>query len=167
MRQALLAGLSGLAATALDVAVLASLMERGCPVALAAWLGAAAGAAASFLLSRRLAFRDTSPLGWPQIARFATVAASSAAVMALAMHVTSTIFGVPYLLAKAGCAVAVFALWTLPAQRRFVFVAPTSGAPVEPVSARRSSPLAARLAHRLVGRAEPRPSASASSLSAV
>ena len=124
-----MAGLGGLVATTLDVVVLASLVERGCPVAAAAWLGAASGAVASFLVSRNLAFADRSPLSWAQVARFAGVALASAAVMALAMHVVAVVFGVPYLLAKALCGVTVFALWTLPAQRRFVFVRPLEAEP--------------------------------------
>lgn len=134
-RQKLLAGLGGVAATAVDVVALAALVENGCPVAPAAYLGATLGAAVSFTVSRRLAFRDRSPLTWSQLARFAAVAFAAAMTMAVAMHVTADLLGVPYLLAKALCGVAVFALWTFPAQRRYVFRAGPLGGRVLSVAA--------------------------------
>ena len=43
--------------------------------------------------------------------------------LAIAMYLTADVLGVPYLLAKAVCAVAVFAIWSFPAQRYLVFPA--------------------------------------------
>jgi putative flippase GtrA len=121
--QAVLLGLGGVGATAVDVAVLSALVQTGCAVAVAAWLGACVGAVFSYGYNRRVAFRDRSAVRAAQIARFAAVALTSAMAMAAAMHVATALLGAPYLLAKAACSVLVFALWTLPAQRRLVFPA--------------------------------------------
>jgi putative flippase GtrA len=126
--QAALSGVGGVASTALDVAVLTALIEAGCSVAPAALCGAATGAVLAFWFNRRFVFEDRTPLRWQQAACFAAVALVSAVAMAIAMHLTVNVLGIPYLLAKALCAVAVFALWSLPAQRRFVFP-PVASAP--------------------------------------
>jgi putative flippase GtrA len=121
-RQTAFAGLGGLVATLVDVATLTALVESGCAIAPAALAGACAGAVSSFWFNRWFAFRDRSPLQWRKIASFAAVALVSALTMAVAMQLTAVVLGIPYLVAKAICAVLVFALWSLPAQRRFVFV---------------------------------------------
>jgi putative flippase GtrA len=75
----------------------------------------------NFAWNKYIAFRDRSPITGHQLARFGLVAVASAALMALAMHVVAVELGVPYLLGKLICAIAVFAVWTYPAQRRLVF----------------------------------------------
>ena len=119
--QAALSGVGGVTSTALDVGVLTALIEAGCAVAPAALCGAGVGAVLAFWFNRRFVFEDRTPLRWQQAASFAAVALVGAVAMAIAMHLTADVLGIPYLLAKALCAVAVFALWSLPAQRRFVF----------------------------------------------
>jgi putative flippase GtrA len=126
--QAVLSGAGGVTSTALDVGVLAALVEAGCPVAPAALCGASAGALLAFWFNRRFVFEDRTPLRWQQAVCFTAVALIGAVVMAVAMHLTASVLGIPYLLAKALCAVTVFALWSLPAQRRFVFP-PAAAAP--------------------------------------
>lgn len=107
--------------SALDVSVLVLMVEHGARVPVAAFCGAAAGAVMNFVLNKYFAFRDRSPLGARQIARFALVAVATAILMALAMELVAVRLGVPYLLAKLVCAATVFAVWTYPAQRRLVF----------------------------------------------
>lgn len=127
VRIAALAGAGGVASTGLDVAALTALVESGCPVGPAALCGALAGAVFAFSFNRRFVYADRRKLRWQQVVCFAAVALIGALAMALAMHLTVDVAGVPYLLAKAGCAVLVFALWSLPAQRRFVFSHAGSG----------------------------------------
>lgn len=129
VRTAALAGAGGVASTGLDVAVLTALVETGCPVGPAALCGALAGAVLAFSFNRRFVYGDRSKLRWQQVACFAAVALIGAMAMAMAMHLTADILGAPYLLAKAGCAVLVFALWSMPAQRRFVFPSAPSSSP--------------------------------------
>jgi putative flippase GtrA len=115
------AGLGGIVGTVFDVAVLVALVESGAPVALAAFLGAAAGAVVCFTVNKRWAFRDPSPLALRQVAAFTAVAAVTATLMAIAMHVATHELHLPYLVSKAMCAAVVFATWSYPAQRRLVF----------------------------------------------
>jgi putative flippase GtrA len=121
IRQLLAAGLGGAVGSLLDIAVLVLLVERGAPVAAAAFTGAAAGAAMNFALNKYLAFRDRTPVSRRQLARFGLVAVATALLMALAMQLVAVELGVPYLVAKLICAACVFAIWTYPAQRRLVF----------------------------------------------
>ena len=121
IRQLAAAGLGGAVGTLIDVAVLVLLVEHGTKVALAAFLGAAAGAGANFAVNKYYAFRDRSRINGPQLLRFGLVAVATAILMAVAMHVVAVELGVPYLLAKVICAAVVFAMWTYPAQRRLVF----------------------------------------------
>jgi len=120
-RHALTAGLGGIVGSAIDIAVLVLLVEGGAPVALAAFVGATAGAGVCFSVNKYWAFRDPSPLSMRQIGAFGLVAVGTALLMAAAMQVVSVWGGVPYLLAKVLCAAAVFVLWSYPGQRRFVF----------------------------------------------
>jgi putative flippase GtrA len=121
LRQVVAAGAGGAVGSVLDVGVLVLLVERHAPVGVAAFCGAAAGAAMNFALNKYLAFRDRSPITARQLARFGLVAVATAVLMAIAMHVVAVELGVPYLFAKLLCAAAVFAVWTYPAQRRLVF----------------------------------------------
>jgi putative flippase GtrA len=123
------AGLAGLLGTAIDVAVLAALVERGAAgVASSTFAGAIAGAGVSYVTSKYVAFRDRSSVRLGQVARFGAVALATAVIMALAMELVAVVMGVPYLLAKGICAAVVFAIWSYPAQRLFVFRPPTRSA---------------------------------------
>ncbi len=120
-RELLAAGMGGLAATSVDVTTLVLLVHRAAPIALAAFCGAAAGAATAFTLNKYVAFRDRSRITVQQCARFGLVAVATALLMALAMQIACVGLGVPYLAAKLACSVVIFAVWTFPAQRRLVF----------------------------------------------
>jgi putative flippase GtrA len=115
------AGLGGAVGSSADLTVLIALVESGVRVAGAAFAGAATGAVVCFVVNKRWAFRDRSPVTLRQAATFAAVAAVTATLMAVAMHVAVDGAGVPYLAAKALCAAAVFVIWSYPAQRRLVF----------------------------------------------
>lgn len=118
---AAMAALGGVVSTGLDVAVLTVLVESGCAVGPAAWVGTLAGAALAFGWNRRFVFGDRSALRWQQVASFAFVALVGAVALAVSMHLAVSLCGLPYLAAKGLCSVLVFAAWNLPAQRRFVF----------------------------------------------
>lgn len=121
LRQLVASGVGGVVATAVDVSVLVLMVEHGAPIAGAAFCGAASGAAVNFVANKYVAFRDRSPVGARQLARYAVVAVATAVLMALAMQLVAVVLGVPYVLAKLICAAVVFAAWTYPAQRRLVF----------------------------------------------
>ena len=120
-RQSVGLAAGGVLATSLDVTILATLVGHGSAVPVAAFLGSAAGAGAGYLFNKYVAFGDRSPICAAQLTRFATVALITATLMAVLMRLIAVELGVPYLLAKAVCAIAVFAAWSLPAQRRLVF----------------------------------------------
>ena len=120
-RALLTAGLGGVAATALDVGVLVLLVAHHVAIPLAAFIAALAGAAMNFVVNKYVAFRDRSPINLPQLLRFNVVVVVAAFLMAAAMRLVAVRLGVPVVIAKLGCAVIVFAIWTYPAQRRFVF----------------------------------------------
>ena len=120
-RQIAAAGVAGAVATAVDVVTLVLLVENHVSIPVAAFLGAVAGAVMNFVLNKYLAFRDRSPVTARQLGRFGIVAVASALLMALAMKIAAVELGMPYLVAKLVCAVAVFAGWSYPAQRRLVF----------------------------------------------
>ncbi len=122
-RRLLFASLSGLVATGVDVSVLATLAERGSPIAVAAFLGSAAGALFCFVINKYIAFRDHRPLSVRQLSTFAMVSGTTAMLMAGAMFLVCDLGQVPYLIGKVLCAFAVFLVWSYPAQRRLVFVA--------------------------------------------
>jgi putative flippase GtrA len=122
-RRALGATLGGVASTAVDLAVLTTMVAvLGASIPLAAFLGATSGAALCFLINRRV-FGDRRPLALATVARFAAVALGTAVLMALAMELVAVRLAVPYLLAKVVCAAVIFVVWSYPAQRRLVFAA--------------------------------------------
>jgi putative flippase GtrA len=113
---------SGVCATAVDVAVLILLVESGTShVTLAAFLAAASGGAANFLLNKYWAFKDRSRIDLRQVVSYAFVSLVTALFVAAAVHVFAVLIGLPYLLAKAIAAALAFALWTYPAQSKIVF----------------------------------------------
>lgn len=121
-RRVLGASVGGTTSTAVDVLVLILLLRAGVDVALAAFLGAAAGAGICFLINKYVAFRDHSPIDLRQVGMFSVVAFGSALLMALTMHVACNQAHLPTLAAKLICGLLVFACWSYPAQRRLVFV---------------------------------------------
>jgi putative flippase GtrA len=114
------ASAGGIIATTVDIVTLRVLVELGVAIALAAFLGAVAGAVVQFWINKR-AFGDTTPITTPQVIRFSLVALGTALLMAAAMHVVAVWFALPVLAAKLICALVVFAAWSFPVQRRFVF----------------------------------------------
>lgn len=121
-REMFVAGLAGAAGTAIDIATLVLMVDRlHLSVPLAAFLAAAAGAAVVFVVNKRVAFRDRTPITIPQVVRFGLVAVATALLTAFAMKVVAVDLRVPYLAAKVLCSAAVFVAWTYPAQRRLVF----------------------------------------------
>src|SRR4051794_21183816 len=118
IKQTLGAGLGGVLGTAVDIAVLATLVRHGAAIAPSAFAGAIAGAGLSFVVSKYVAFRDGSPVRARQVAAFGLVAVATALVTAVAMQLVAVGLRVPPLAAKAICAAVVFVLWSYPAQRR-------------------------------------------------
>ena len=122
LRQLVTAGLGGVAATVVDMAALVLMVKGGMPVAVSAFLAAAAGAAVGFLMNKHIAFRDRSPVTWQQCGRFAGVAVATALLMAVAMQLFAVVLGIHLVVAKVVCSALVFLAWTYPAQRKLVFV---------------------------------------------
>jgi putative flippase GtrA len=115
-------GISGVIATVIDVTTLIFLVEVvRVPVALAAFLGAASGAGANYVVSKYWAFKETAPVNVKQLLTFGIVALCTACFMAAAMQVFAVGMGLPYLAAKGIAAALVFVLWSYPAQARWVF----------------------------------------------
>ena len=121
LREVAAAGLGGVAATVVDVSLLVQLVKHHVPVAIAAFLGAACGAAVGFVMNKYIAFRDRSPVSAQQLGRFACVAVATALLMAAAMQIVAVQLGAPVLVAKCICSAVIFGAWTYPAQRRLVF----------------------------------------------
>lgn len=127
-------GISGALAAVLDVLVLIGLVELArVHVTAAAFAGAMSGAAFNFAVNKYWAFADDSGIELRQVAGFAIVAAVSACFIAAAVHLLAVMIGLPYLMAKAIAAAAVFLGWSYPVQARFVFPA------TNPAHARRRS----------------------------
>ena len=121
-RQMLAAGFGGAVGSAFDIGTLILLKEWAhMSTPLAAFIAASVGAVVCFLMNKHVAFRDPRPVTATRVARFGFVAVVTAFLMAFAMKVVADDWHVPYILAKLGCAAAVFIAWTYPAQRRLVF----------------------------------------------
>ena len=120
-RELLLSGLAGAAATAVDFAGLLVLLGQHVPVALATFVGSLAGAVVGFVLNKQVAFRDRAPIDLRKLLRYQLAAVASALLMAVVLKLLVGSLGVPIVPAKLAGAVVVFALWTYPVQRRFVF----------------------------------------------
>jgi len=115
------ASAAGVTATMLDITVLWTLVHAGVAVAIAAFAGALSGAVACFVINKRVAFADPTPVTFEQVGRFSLVAVATALLMAVAMQVAVVWLGAPVLVAKLVCAAVVFVAWSYPAQKRFVF----------------------------------------------
>ena len=122
-REVLIAAMGGVVATAVDLALLVLMVGRHVPVPQATFVAALGGAVTSFVVNKYVAFRDRSPINLRQLLRFDLVVVVAALLMAGAMKLLAVRLGMPVVLAKLVCAAIVFAVWTYPAQRRFVFVA--------------------------------------------
>ncbi len=121
-------GVSGVAATGIDIAALVLLVEAlRSHVTLAAFLAAALGGVSNFLINKYWAFRDSSRIELRQVTVYSFVSLVTAAFVAVAVHMLAVVMFLPYLLAKAIAAVLVFLVWTYPAQSRLVF--PCTSAP--------------------------------------
>ncbi len=126
-------GLSGMIATAIDVATLILLVEAlGSHVTIAAFLAAVAGGAGNFVVNKYWAFKDRSPIDLRQVASYALVSLVTAMFVASSIHVLAVLVGIPYLFAKGIAAALVFVLWSYPAQSRLVFRTPRSSATKAP-----------------------------------
>jgi putative flippase GtrA len=118
----LAAGLGGVVGTMFDVVTLLLLVKlTPSSIPLAAFLAAGVGAVVCFLMNKYIAFRDGTPVTVEQVVRFGLVAVATGILTAGAMKIVAVDLHVPVIIAKAICAAAVFAAWTFPAQRRFVF----------------------------------------------
>ena len=126
-RQLVAAVAGGIAATAIDVVVLATLVHAGLSIAVAAFAGVVSGALVCFAVNKYVAFSDRTAIELRQVGRFAAVALATAMLMGAAMELVAVRLAVPYLTAKVVCAAAVFVVWSYPAQRRFVFSPSTPG----------------------------------------
>ena len=125
----LAAGIGGACATAVDVATLVHQVRHGTPIALAAFIACASGAAVCFTMNKYVAFRDRSSVTWQQLGRFGIVAVTTALLMALGMELVAVKLRVPYLIAKLICSALIFVAWAYPAQRRLVFRRPIRSSP--------------------------------------
>ena len=114
--------LGAVAATALDfVVMIASVEFLRAPPAIAAAMGAVAGAVANFFLGRRWVFRARSGALVQQAERYAATSAASAGWNALGEYVLHDVKHVEYVVARVVVSLAVGLLWNFPVQRRFVF----------------------------------------------
>lgn len=110
-------------ATAIDLVVATSVLRlTGTHPSAATAVGCAVGGVVSFLLCRAWAFEARGAVV-PQLGRYAFVSASGAALNAGGVALLSMLEA-PFLLAWVLTRVAVFATWSYPAQRDFVFAAP-------------------------------------------
>ena len=115
-------GASGIAASVFDFAVLIAVVElASLPVAVAAFIAAALGAVLGFVITKVWAFDDRGPVDTRQVAAYAAVAVSNAIAVAVLLQLLVTGTGLVYPVAKAMASIAVFALWSYPAQARWVF----------------------------------------------
>lgn len=119
-RSTILASLVALVGTAGDVGSLVGLVHAGVPIAAAVATGVVVANLISYLGNKYIAFRDPAPMTMGQVARYAGIVAVTATVLAGAVHALA-LWGVPYLIGKAVCHTLLFFVWSLPAQRRWVF----------------------------------------------
>lgn len=115
------AAAGGIAATVVDSIVLAALVEGlGVPPALAVLVSACVGAATSFAVSHRWAFRQQGGPSPEAIGRFGVIAAGNATLAAAFVYALSYLH-VPYLGSRWLAAAVTFFVWTYPAQKHWVF----------------------------------------------
>lgn len=121
-KQMVRVGLSGVLATAIDVATLIILVEVfGVYVTIAAFVAALNGGVTNFLVNKFWAFGDFSRIDLRQISSYAVVSLITALFVAGAVHLFAVVIGWPYLVAKAVAAMTVFCAWSYPAQAKLVF----------------------------------------------
>jgi putative flippase GtrA len=111
-------------ATAIDLAVATSVLRlSGTHPSFATAVGCVAGAVVSFSLCRAWAFEARGAVA-RQLGRYAFVSASGAALNAGGVALLFML-DAPFLVAWVITRAAVFATWSYPAQRDFVFATPT------------------------------------------
>ena len=114
--------LGAFTATAVDFLVMITAVELlRAPPALAAAMGALAGAVTNFTLGRLWIFRATSGGVLRQAQRYAMVSAASAGWNAMGEYVLHNVAHVEYVVARVLVSFAVGLLWNFPLHRRFVF----------------------------------------------
>ena len=115
-------GLSGMAATLVDLGLLWVLVQFGSVmVTLAAFLASLGGGIVNFVVNKHWSFKQSAPTTLSEVLRFAGVACGTAVLIALCIHVFAVLGGWPTLLAKACAAIFVFICWSYTAQSKFVF----------------------------------------------
>jgi putative flippase GtrA len=122
-------------ATVVDFAVAASLVYLlGGHASLATALGCVVGAGTSFVLSRMWAF--SSGGAWVrQVNRYVAVSAATAGLNAGGVALFA-ILGVPFVIGWAIARLVIFATWSYPLQRDFVFATDVSNHPEPAVATR-------------------------------
>ena len=124
-REIAAAGLGGIAGTVFDVVTLTVLVKLSVASApVSAFLAAGVGAVVCFVWNKFIAFRDGTAVTLEQVVRFGIVAVTTGLLTAGAVKLLYVDHGVPLLLSKAIAAAAIFAVWTFPAQKYFVFKRP-------------------------------------------
>lgn len=114
--------MSGAVANVVEVAAIVAFIEIvGLAVGIAAFAAACIGATCNFLLSKFWAFKCERPLAVRQAATYAGVALGTATFNAIVIHVCATVLHMPYLVAWLLATVAIFLLWSYPAQALLVF----------------------------------------------
>lgn len=115
-------GLSGMAASIIDFAALIALVElASISIVVAALLAAAAGAVVGFVITKLWAFQDREPADPRQITAYTAVALGNAFLVAVVLKLLVAMAGVVYPIAKVLASIVAFALWSYPAQARWVF----------------------------------------------
>lgn len=111
--------------SALDVVTLTALVELlGIDPAAATFAGTVAGCTSNFAINRAWSFAGSPSQLRHQIARFVPVQAGSSALQTAGVWLLAEHLALPYLLAKALTAVAVYLAWNYPLNRLVVFPPP-------------------------------------------
>jgi putative flippase GtrA len=114
--------LTSIFTTALDVAVLAGLVEL-CHVnyVVATWCGTVVGCLSNFFINRHWSFAAHAAPLRGQLARFVPVQVGSSSLQTFGVWLLTGVFGLPYLGSKGAVAVFVYLFWNYPMNRLFVF----------------------------------------------
>lgn len=115
-------GLSGIAASVVDLIALVTLVEIvDLPVGVAAFVAAALGGVIGFAISKGWAFDDQRPTEFRQVAAFAGVALGNAILVVAFLQLLVSGSSVAYPVAKGAASLVAFVLWSYPAQAQWVF----------------------------------------------
>ncbi len=122
LSQIIKTGLSGIAATMIDFVALIALVElASVSIVVAALVAAGVGAVVGFVITKQWAFKDRGPTDTRQITAYTVVAVGNAFLVAVVLKLLVALSGVFYPIAKVLASVVAFALWSYPAQARWVF----------------------------------------------